>query len=166
MPETGPEPPLFEAVSTPPRSLRPLALAVLAVLCVGWPLVGGVVFMLIGAWPVVPFLGLESALVLFGVMLHHRWSGRAWEVISIGPARLSVRWRDGRGRQDEAVLDPYWVHVELCDRRGLTLVQRDRRVPVGRFLSAEEKADLAAALRQALAAYRQPVFDNPQLRAP
>jgi uncharacterized membrane protein len=164
--EPGPEPLLFQAVSTPSRSLRPMALVVLAVLCVGWPILGSILFVVLGAWPVVPFLGVESALVLGAVVLHHRWSGRSREVISITPSHLTVRWRDGRRRQGEATLDPYWVRVELSERHGLTLVQRERRVMIGRFLSDEEKADLAQALDQALAAYQRPVFNNPQLRDP
>jgi uncharacterized membrane protein len=54
--------------------------------------------------------------------------------------------------------------VELTEREGLALVQRDRRIAIGAYLSEAEKADLAAALREVLAAYRRPSFDNPQLR--
>ncbi|MFC3126753.1 DUF2244 domain-containing protein [Pseudoroseomonas globiformis] len=158
------EPPLFEAVSTPHRSLHPFGFLVLAVLCLGWALIGGVVFLVVGAWPVVPFLGGEALLVLGAVLLHHRWSGRAREVISIRSGLLRVRRDRGRGKAFEATLDPYWARVERDDQRGLALVQRGRRVEIGRFLSEQEQADLAAALEAVLAAYRQPVFDNPQLR--
>jgi uncharacterized membrane protein len=41
---------------------------------------------------------------------------------------------------------------------------RGRSVELGRFLSGEEKASLAVALGEALRGYRNPVFDNPQLR--
>jgi uncharacterized membrane protein len=54
--------------------------------------------------------------------------------------------------------------VELTERQGLALVRRGRRIAIGTYLSESEKEDLAGALRQALAAYRRPLFDNPQLR--
>lgn len=155
---------LFEAVSTPQRSLHPTAFLLLGALSATWALGGGLLFLLMGAWPVLPFLGLESGLVLLLVWLHHRWSGRAWEIVSLTASRLSIRRADWRGRREEAALDPYWARVEWSERDGLALVQRGQRVEIGRFLSEEEKQDLAAALKAALADYRHPVFDNPQLR--
>jgi len=157
---------LFEAISTPQRSLHPVALLLLGALSAIWTLGGGLLFLLMGAWPVLPFLGLESGLVLLLVWLHHRWSSRAWEIVSLTSSRLVIRRTDWRGRGEEAALDPYWARVELSERGGLALVQRERRVEIGCFLSEEEKQDLAAALKAALADYRQPVFDNPQLRPP
>ncbi|MFB9971371.1 DUF2244 domain-containing protein [Pseudoroseomonas cervicalis] len=159
----SPEPILFEAVSTPHRSLRPRAYAVVVALAGGWALLGGLFFAVIGAWPILPFLGVEILGALALILLHHRWSGRAREVISLLPDRLRVRRVDGLGRREEASLDPYWTRVEWSEREGLALVQRRRRVPIGRFLSEEEQQDLAQALRGALRAYREPVFDNPQL---
>ncbi|MBI0434108.1 DUF2244 domain-containing protein [Roseomonas sp. KE0001] len=162
----SPEPLIFEAISVPHRSLRPLALALLAAMCLGWALIGSVVFLVLGAWPVVPFLGVETLLVLVLVLLHHRWSARAREVVSLGAGRLVVRRTDGRGRLEVAELDPYWSRVEWSEREGLALRQRGRRVAIGRYLSEPEQRDLADALGAALAAYRSPVFDNPQLREP
>jgi uncharacterized membrane protein len=43
-------------------------------------------------------------------------------------------------------------------------VRRGQRIALGVYLSESEKAELAAALEEALAAYRRPDFDNPQLR--
>jgi uncharacterized membrane protein len=160
----SPERILFEAVSTPSRSFRPGGFVVMAALAGLWAIGGGTVFLLLGAWPVLPFMGLETFAVLGLVAAHHRWSGRAREVVLLTESRLSVRRIDASGRRMEAALDPYWARVVLTEREGLALVQRGRRVPVGCFLSDDEKQDLAAALQRVLAAYRQPVFDNPQLR--
>nr|WP_305123322.1 DUF2244 domain-containing protein [Roseomonas sp. GC11] len=154
---------LFEAVSTPHRSLHARGFLLVAILGLGWAGAGGVVFALMGAWPVLPFLGIEVVGALVLMLLHHRWSGRAREVIALHPDRLMVRRVDGLGRREEARLDPYWTRVEWDERHGLALVQRRRRVPVGRFLSPEEQQDLARTLRDVLRAYREPVFENPQL---
>lgn len=165
-PVPQPEPILFEAVSTPHRSFRPRGFLVLAGLALAWAIGGGVVFLTLGAWPVVPFLGLEIIGVLALVVLHHRASARAREVVSLSAGRIRVRRTDARGRREEAALDPYWTRVAWDERQGLALVQRGRRVAIGRFLSEEEQQDLAATLREVLRRYREPVFDNPQLRDP
>jgi uncharacterized membrane protein len=44
------------------------------------------------------------------------------------------------------------------------LKSRGRVLEIGRHLTAPEKAELADALRAALARARRPDFDNPQLR--
>ena len=65
-------------------------------------------------------------------------------------------------------LDPYWTRLRLEERPGrvslLLLRQRQRDVEIGKLLGEEQKRDLAAALEAALRRYREPVFDNPQLR--
>lgn len=163
------EPVLFQAVCTPPRSLTPRAFRVLAGLL---GLAGGVVallFLVLGAWPVLPILGLEVGFVLALVALHARRSARTVEVVMLTPGRLSVTRTDARGRREEIGLDPYWaraVHQENPAHAGVLLLQsRGRSVEIGRHLTAEEKAALRRALAEALAAARRPDFDNPQLRA-
>jgi uncharacterized membrane protein len=66
------------------------------------------------------------------------------------------------------VLPPTWLNVRLTERAGrvplLTLDARDFSEEVGRCLGEAEKRDLAAALDAALHRWRNPRFDNPQLR--
>lgn len=162
------EPILFEAVSTPPRSLSARGMRLL---CAGSALgaaVPGGLFLLLGAWPVLGFLGVEVALVLGLVALHRRWAARAREVVQLTERHLRVTVANGRGGWREAVLQPYWTRVALEEVAGgaarLSLVQRGRRVELGCFLSDREKRDLGEALAAALHRQRHPVFDNPQLR--
>jgi len=121
------------------------------------------VFLFLGAWPVFGFVGIESLLALGLVMLHHRRAGRAREVLRLADGRLTLRRTDARGRLTEASMDAYWAQVEWTEREGLALVQRGQRMRIGAYLSEAEAAELAGELRQALAAYRRPFFDNPQL---
>ncbi|MBE9607546.1 DUF2244 domain-containing protein [Acetobacteraceae bacterium H6797] len=159
---------LFEAVSTPQRSYSHRAFAFLAMLALALGLAGGIVFAMLGAWPVTGFLGGEFALVLGLVWMHQRWSARAFEIIALKEGHLSVTRSDGRGRWVSVVIDPYWArlqHDRIPGRAGiLTLATRNRRVEIGRYLNAEEKRSLEEALRDALRRYREPRFDNPQLR--
>ncbi len=163
-PTPRPEPVLFEAISSPAHSFHRGLFLLLATITLLWTIIGGTVFLALGAWPVFGFLGIESLLALGLVLAHHRWAKRAREVIRLSGGRLSVRRVDGLGRRTEASMDPYWAQVELTERGGLAVVRRGQRIALGTFLSEEEKADLAGALREALAAYRHPSFDNPTLR--
>ena len=162
------DPILFEAVSRPPRSLSPRGMRWLCGLAGVGAAIPAVLFWLLGAWPILGFLGVEVTLVLGLVALHRRWSAAAVETVRLTAAELRVMTANGRGGSRVTAFEPYWTRVALEEEGGgiarLCLQQRDRRVELGCFLSAEEKRDLAAALAAALRDYRTPVFDNPQLR--
>lgn len=161
---------LFEAVCTPPRSLGGRGEAVIACCVLGASAVVGAMFLVLGAWPVLGFTGLEAVLVLGLMRLYRRWSRRATEIVILTPERLLIRRTDARGRRQDLELDPYWARLTLQERPGqvsaLLLRQRRRCVEIGRLLGEEQKRDLADALGAALRRYREPVFDNPQLREP
>jgi uncharacterized membrane protein len=162
------EPILFEAVSTPSQSLSARGLRLLCLLSAAGAAVPGGFFLLLGAWPVLGFLGLEVIGVLTLVALHRRWSAAAREVVQLTEGALRVTTANGRGGRRETVLEPYWARVVLQEVAGgvsrLFLVQRSRQVELGCFLSDPEKRDLGEALDAALRRYRTPEFDNPQLR--
>jgi uncharacterized membrane protein len=159
---------LFEAVSTPPAALSARGMRWLCGLGTAVAAIPAVLFALLGAWPVLGFLGVEVVLVLGLVALHRRWSRAAEERVRLAEGRLTIRCADGRGGQEAAELEAYWTRLDLEERAGavpvLTARARGRRVEIGRFLAAEEKRALAAALDGALRRYRSPNFDNPQLR--
>jgi uncharacterized membrane protein len=164
----GSAPILFEAVSTPPRSLSARGMRWLCALVPLAALPPAVLFWVLGAWPVLGFLGLEAGLVLGLVALHRRWSAAAVEVVRLTEDRLRLITANGRGGRRISEFEPYWTRVALEEVGGgvarLSLRQRNREVEFGGFLSAAEKRDLAQALEAALRRYRHPVFDNPQLR--
>lgn len=162
------EPILFEAVCTPPRSFSPRAFRVLALLLAVFGGLTAALFVALGAWPILPFLGLEVGFALALVALHGRWSARAMEVVVLTPGRLSISRTDARGRREEVALDAYWARVDYAENPAhagvLRVISRGRSVEIGRDLAAEEKAALHRALTAALARARRPDFDNPQLR--
>lgn len=161
---------LFEAVTTPPRGLSARGMRWLCGLAVGVAAIPAVLFAALGAWPILGFLGGEVALVLGLVALHRRWNRAASESVLLTEGRLLVRRADGRGGRESAELEPYWAQVVLQERPGavpvLIAAARGRQVEIGRFLSPDEKRELAEALQAALRRYRSPVFDNPVLREP
>jgi uncharacterized membrane protein len=160
------ENPLFEAVIVPHRSLSRrglmILLGVIALVCT----VNATVFVLIGAWPVGGFTGVE--LVLAAVLLRlNATSARASEMLLLTSSALRIIRTDPKGRRVEQVLAPAWLTVTLEDRPGrvpgLWLNVRGRRIEIGGSLGETEKRDLAKALDDALYRWRNPRFENPQL---
>ena len=165
---TADDPVLFEATSTPQRSWTGRGFVVLALLLGGAGSATAALFVFLGAWPVLGFLGLEVPVVLVLMVAHHRRAGRASEVVSLSVGALRVRRTDPGGRRQEASLEPYWTRVEMREDPGaagvLRLTCRGRAVEVGLWLSQPEKIAFAEALETALRRYREPRFDNAQLR--
>lgn len=163
-----PEPVLFEAVCTAHQSLDDRGMRAVAVLVVTASAAVAVLFSALGAWPVIGFTGLEVVLVL-GLLARHRRGGRrAVEVLALVGDRLEVRRTDARGKREQVTLDPYWARVSVEERPGtvsrLVLKERRRAIEIGGLLGDAERRELAAMLSEALRRYREPVFDNPQLR--
>jgi uncharacterized membrane protein len=163
------EPVLFEAVITPARSLNHASVRMVALLLALPAVATAAMFAWLGAWPVIGFMGAELGLVLGLLARHHRHGGRQIEIVQLAAGRLTVMRLDGRGRREEAALDPYWSRVSLRERAGTACelrltAPRGPSIEIGRCLGDAERRELAAALAAALRRYREPRFDNPQLR--
>ena len=161
----GAEPTLFSALLTPHRSLnRTGFLLVMAAVSVA-SFAAGIACLMIGAWPVLGFLGLDVLAVYWAFKVNFR-RARASEEILVTPSELRVRRINHRGRTAEWVLNPLWVqldqdaHEEFGIER-LYLVSRGRRLAIASFLGPDEKASFAKALRAALQAARRGPTYNP-----
>jgi uncharacterized membrane protein len=158
------EPVLFSARLTPHRSLNRtgfvLVMTFLSVISFGT----GVAFLMMGAWPVFGFLGLDVLAIYIAFKINFG-RARAREDITVTPSELRLRRVSHRGHAVEWVLNPLWVRLdEVIDEEFGTeriyLISRGRRVSVGGFLGAEEKASFAKALRAGLiAAKRGPTYN-------
>jgi uncharacterized membrane protein len=159
------EPELFSALLTPHRSLNRTGFFVLMAFLSVVSFAAGVVFLMLGAWPVFGFFGLDVIAVYWAFKINFR-SARAREEISVTPTELRVRRTNHRGRTAEWVLNPLWVqldqdaHEEFGIER-LYLVSRGRRLAIASFLGPDEKASFAKALRAALQAARRGPTYNP-----
>lgn len=159
------QPLLFQAVSRPRQSLGSTGLRVLVGLLAAGLGLSSILFIVLGAWPVLGFAGAELCLVLGLFLMHRARARRCLEQVSLGEEGLRIRQVDGAGRVREALLDPTWARLHLADDGArLRITLREREWDIGLFLNADEKHDLARALGQALRRYREPRFDNPQLR--
>jgi uncharacterized membrane protein len=153
---------LFEARSAPLSSLDARGFRILATLICAAFAATGVLFTLMGAWPVLIFAGAEAVLVVALLALYRQHAARSAELVMLHEGRITVRRREGR-RIDSASFDPFWAKLRWEGPR-LLLGHREASIEIGRFLTAEDKEDLARQLESALRSYRSPRFDNPQLR--
>jgi uncharacterized membrane protein len=153
-PDTGRRSPqAFRAVLHPHRSLGPTGFLVLMVAIGSISFVTGMVFLMMGAWPVFGFFGLDVALVYFAFRLNYR-SGRLHELVDLTPASLTVTRVHPSGKRECFDFNPYWVRVLLAeDRRGRTdlrLTSHGSELSFGRFLTDDERRDFSHALAGAL----------------
>jgi uncharacterized membrane protein len=111
-------------------------------------------FVLLGAWMVLPFFGLELSALGLGLYLSSL-SGSHREVIEISGQELSVA-RGRRGPEQVVTLPRYWSRVVLStDPRGwyssrLMLIAHGQRVEIGAALVNEQRRRLAAELARHL----------------
>jgi uncharacterized membrane protein len=163
-PETA-EPKLFSALLTPHRSLNRTGFVVLMGFLSVISFAAGIAFLLMGAWPVFGFFGLDVLLVYWAFRVNFR-RAEATEEISVTPSELRVRRVNHRGHVAEWVLNPLWVqldqkiHAEFGIEE-LYLVSKGRRVAIASFLGPDEKASFVKALTAALQAARRGPSYNP-----
>ena len=156
---------LFSALLTPHRSLNRGGFLVLMAFLSVVSFAAGLAFLLMGAWPVFGFFGLDVLLVYWAFRVNFR-RAQATEEILVTPSELRVRRVNHRGRVVEFVLNPLWVqldqkiHAEFGIER-LYLVSRGRHLAIASFLGPDEKASFAKALTAALQAARRGPTYNP-----
>ena len=156
---------LFSARLRPHRSLNRTGFLVLMAFVSAVSFAAGLAFLLMGAWPVLGFFGLDVLAIYIAFKINFR-RARAREEITVTPSELRLRRISHRGHVMEWVLNPLWVQLDQIthDEFGierLYLVSRGRRVSIGSFLGPEEKASFSKALRAGLAAARRGVNYNP-----
>jgi uncharacterized membrane protein len=161
------QPELFSALLTPHRSLNRTGFIVLMVFISVVSFATGIAFLLMGAWPVLGFFGLDVLVIWWAFRINFRRAG-ATEEIRITPSELRLRRVTHRGHVVEWVLNPLWVQLDQqidaeFGIERLYLVSRGRRLSIASFLGPDEKASFAKALMAALQAARRGPSYNPVL---
>jgi uncharacterized membrane protein len=159
------EPTLFSALLTPHRSLNRTGFLVLMAFLSLISFTAGVAFLLMGAWPVLGFFGLDVLAIYWAFRINFR-RARACEEILVTPSELRVRRVNHRGHVAEWVLNPLWVQIDQRAHQEfgiekLYLVSRGRRLDIASFLGPDEKASFVKALNAALQTARRGVTYNP-----
>ncbi len=146
-------PVLFDAVFEPHRSLSRSGFFVV-ILCVGLITLGlGIFFLLLGAWPVFGFLGLDLFLLWLAIKLNAR-ALKIVERIRVTSEQVVVTRHGPRGDENWS-FNPYWLNVAVSEsatgKGELRLSSHGFSLSLGAFLLPAERRELAAALKKALA---------------
>lgn len=153
--ESGPA--VFDAILRPHRSLGPTEFFILMSLVATVGFAAGIAFLLIGAWPVFGFCGLEVVLLYVCFRLNYR-GGRSFERIRLTEGELTVERYDSYGQARRWSFQPFWLQVTMAEPATsdspLLLSSHGRSLAIGAFLTVDERLEVARALRQALAAQR------------
>jgi uncharacterized membrane protein len=153
----------FNATLVPHRSLSRDGFRLLMAVLVAANLALGVPIFVLGAWPVIGFMGLDVALVALLFRLNYR-SGRLTETLTLTDSDLIVTRIDPEGLVEATRLDAYWLRIDMDDppehESRLTLISRGSRLVVGRFLTPDERLQVAQALRAAVARVKTPTYEH------
>jgi len=152
----NPATPELDLLLRPYRSLSPTGFWVIMAVLAVWSFIGGIVFLSVGAWPVIGFVGLDLALVWFAFKASY--GDRRYERVQLIGGTLTVERVDRRGAQARYEFPSYWLRVSLEElnegSNRLILSSHGRHVALGSFLSPGERAAIAATLQEALARSR------------
>jgi uncharacterized membrane protein len=153
---TDAERPLFAAILTPHRSLGWRGFIAVMALVGGLNLGAALVFAAVGAWPVLPFLGLDVLIVYLAFRANFR-QARAFEEVIVTPTEIRVRKVTWHGEQREWRFNTAWTRLtQSVDEEdgqvtSLVLDSGRQRLDIATFLPPIEREGFGKALRLALA---------------
>jgi uncharacterized membrane protein len=151
-------PPILHAVIRPNRSGGRLAIGLTAtVLLIGAAL--AILYARAGYWPVTLLFIAEGLALVVAGRAAVAWAGSRREEVIIEAHTVTVRQVAGRSRQDTA-LPLAWTTMDMAPdgRSGairLELSAGARRIRLGDWLSAEQRAELGRVLAESLAQGRR-----------
>lgn len=151
----GNEEEIFHALLVPHRSLGKMGFLVLMGALGISSFITGIFFLMLGAWPVFGFFGLDVLLVYIAFRLNYR-SARTHEEVRVSRVALQVRQVAPSGRSKLHEFNPFWTrfivarHAEI----GITSMQvesRGKALTIGSFLNPDDRESFASAFQSALA---------------
>jgi uncharacterized membrane protein len=151
----------FDAVLHPHTSLGPRAFLLLMAVLGFISFIAGISFVMIGAWPVFGFIGLDIALVYMAFRINYT-GARRYETLKLTESTLTVEQFSPHGKCQSWQFQPYWLQVDMEDPpqpdSPLTLRSHGEALEIGSFLTPGEKQNLAITLRTELDRLRHPTI--------
>jgi uncharacterized membrane protein len=156
---SDPDAPLFDATLRPHRSLgaRQFRILMVATFCATAAL--SLPFYLMGAWPIVGFLGLDVLAIYWAFRSNFR-AARSFEHFRLTYFELMFARVSAAGARREWRFTPSWVRLERVDDeeygpQRLTLHCRGRSWRIAHGVGPDQKAEFAEGLARALAEARR-----------
>ena len=148
----------FATSLSPHRSLSPEGFKWVIRGAIAANLLVGVPMLILGAWPVMGFMGLDVWL-LWWLFKRSYLDARRSETLVLTDSELLVDRVAPDGEREEHRLDAYWLRIDETEDR-LVVISKGNRLVIGRFLSPEARLALAEQLKAALADMRAPQFKH------
>lgn len=153
MSELEEQKPTFCAVLTPHRALSPKGIRIVIIITCLLALIPGLVFFLMGAWPVVGFLGADVALLYWALTRSHA-DVYGFEEITLFRDKLLWRKVSPKGVETIKEMNPFWTKLEigkdLEDRvTNIMLTSNAQKIQIGSFLNPDDKKSFANAFSNA-----------------
>ena len=145
---------IFSATLRPYRSLNQNGFIILMLLFGGTCFCMGFFYVMVGAWPVFVFLGLDVLLLYIAFRANYR-SAKAYEEIIVRQDALIIRRVSARGKIHEIAFNPYWVKLHLSHDEDdvvteISVTARGEQASLGQFLNPDDKTTFAKAFGAAL----------------
>jgi uncharacterized membrane protein len=151
------EAPLLDVTLRPAPPLPRRVLLIILTIVTAMNAVFALFFLMHGAWPMLPFMGADVALLAWAFRASTVAAQRVEHVV-LTPSLLTIARRASKTAPKEFSFNPYWVRVDIADppEHGsqLTLWSHGKGVRLGSFLPPLERASFAERLKDALRAAR------------
>jgi uncharacterized membrane protein len=156
--ETAPDLPsgirYMDASIRPNKALSERGLTVVMLALMSISFVAGVSFLLIGAWPVVGFFGLDIILVWWALRHTARRLDKQHETVTILSEMIHVSRTDARGAVRHWTVSPAFARVSVEEKEDfppeVSLICGGQGLSLGAALAPSERRDLARAMEQAI----------------
>ena len=106
------DPALFDAVLEPHRSLNPKGFLILMAAVVVVSFAAGMLFVMMGAWPVFAFFALDVVLIYLAFRINYR-GARMYETVRLTEEKLTVIRVSASGRVQKWSFQPYWLRINI-----------------------------------------------------
>ncbi|MEI9930641.1 MAG: DUF2244 domain-containing protein [Rhizomicrobium sp.] len=145
--------PLLDVVLRPAPPMPTRALSTILGAVIAMNMAFAIYFVSRGAWPMMPFMGADIALLAWAFRASTHAAKREEHVV-LTPSLLNIVRKSPEGSVSEVALNPYWVRVDIADppEHGsqLTLWSHGKGVRIGSFLPPAERASFAERMKSAL----------------
>jgi len=149
--------PALDLTLTPNRSFDRRHMRWMVGLVGGIFFIGALRFLVLGAWPIIPFMVADLALLWWAFRASYA-AGGGHERVTLGDDELTLVRVSPQGSVRRFGFEPLFTRVQVEETplgdAHVFLAARGRRVRVGQFLSAPERREVGAVIAAALSAYR------------
>ena len=149
------DPILFDETLRPSPPMDSRTLLVILAVVASFNIAFALSFILRGAWPIAPFMGLDVALLAWAFRAS-TIAARRFEHVTLTPSLLRIEKHPAKGAATRAEFNPYWVRVDLQRptefSNRLFLRSHGKSLQLGAFLAPATRESFAQALKSALSA--------------